>query len=188
MANNAQKIPLQSALNRFAEKKVLSAIQQLGKALPCSVESIDPEFTSCVTVKFELDSDPFTLPSVQVPVFGPEYIRYPLQVGDKGIVLSADARLGGISGLGSGTASLVAPANLTALFFMPIGNANWTAPIDPDKLELYGKAGVILRTPTGTMSITVTQDNIILEGLLTVNPGVPGALWRDPITSVVKVS
>ena len=160
MANNAQKIPFQGALNRFAEKKVLNAIHQLGQVLTCSVTDVQG---SIVTVKFELDSVPFTLPSVTVPVFGPEYIRYPIQVGDKGIVLAADVRLGGITGLGSGNAGLTPPANLTALVFLPIANANWDPPDDPDKLELYGPQGVIIKKKGGQAIITVEDNQITIQ-------------------------
>lgn len=167
MANNAQKIAFQTAMNRFAEKKVLSAIQLLGKSLTASIVSVDG---SIVTVKFELESMPFTLPNVTIPMIGPEYIRYPMQVGDKGVVVSADVRLGGISGLGSGNASLISPANLTALYFVPIGNKNWDAPIDSNKLELYGPDGVVIKTKAAVMpQLTITESTVAVIGTLTVN-------------------
>jgi hypothetical protein len=166
MANNAQKVPFQSALNRFAEKKVRDAIQQIGKALPCSVTAIEGQI---VTVKFELDSDPFTLPEIKIPVLTFEYIRYPIQVGDKGMTVAADVRLGGISGLGEGTPTLVPSANLTMLAFIPVANSNWSDPPDPDKLDLNGPAGVTIRAKDGTAMIEVTDTEVRITGTLVIN-------------------
>lgn len=161
MASNAQKTALASSLNRFAARKIADFSQIAGKALPCSIVSVDG---SIVTVKFELESTPFTLPNVTVPVAYPEYIRVPFQVGDKGVVASADLVLGGINGLGSGVAARSLAANLSALYFIPIGNKNWAAPIDPNKLEIYGKQGVvILNALGGQIKITLTGTDITLE-------------------------
>src|ERR1700743_7474 len=123
MTDNAQKTPFQRSMNRFAEQKALSAIQITGKSLPASVVAVDG---SIVTVKFEIQANtsnsPFTLPNVTCPLAGPECIRYPTQSGAKGMVVSADAYLGGMSGLGGGVASLGLQANLSALVFFPFGN------------------------------------------------------------------
>ena len=168
--NNAQKIPFQSSLNRFAAIKAASAIQQLGKSLPASVVSVKG---SIVTVKFELTNIPFTLPNVTIPLFGPSYIRYPIQKGDAGVVIAVDARIGGVSGLGTGTADLSQPANLSSLFFMPVGNANWDT-ATPGALVLKNAAAATsgnfavgtgatgtFTTPTG-QTVTV-QDGIIVN-------------------------
>lgn len=149
--------------------------------MPCSVVSVAG---SIVTVKFEITS-PFTLPNVAVPLFGPEYIRYPIQPGCAGVVFPADARLGGVSGLGIGIADLSTPANLSALVFFPIGNAGWTPSEDPNALLLYGPDGVIIRdksshtkivlTPTGvTITVPAGQavtinGNLIVTGVTTLN-------------------
>jgi hypothetical protein len=59
-----------------------------------------------VTVAFELHDTPYVFPNVTIPLFGPQYIRYPMQPGDKGIVIPADTYLGGVSGQGGGVADL----------------------------------------------------------------------------------
>lgn len=188
MASNAQKVPFQSALNRFAEKKVQQAIQSLGKALPCSVTAVNGQI---VTVKFEVESAPFTLPEITIPVLTFEYIRYPIQVGDKGMTVPADVRLGGISGLGSGNAPLVGSANLTMLVFMPVANLNWSASPDPNKIVLYGPNGAILKSSTGTAQVDVDVNDVDITGTdITMNGNVvipllplgspgPGALFHD---------
>ena len=149
MADNVQKTPLVRSLNRFAENKIADAIAQLGKSLPCSIVSTNGWI---VTVKFELTNIPFTLPNVTVPVAYPEYCFIPFQAGDKGEVMTADAYLGGISGLGDGTADLSQLANLSNLVFVPVGNKSW-APTDPNKIELWGPNGFLVRDKDSTFKI-----------------------------------
>lgn len=186
MADNAQKTPLARTLNQVAVKAALNQIQQIGKALPASVVSVSG---SIVTVKFEVQSS-FTLPNVTIPMAGPEYIRFPTQVGDKGIVLPADVSLGGISGLGMGTAALALQANLSALVFLPIANKNWSPSENPNAIVLYGPDGGILRTSDslgmvkvsalGT-DITVPLGKTLSIHSLPISPAglLPGGLWRS---------
>lgn len=157
MSDNAQKTPLTKTLNEFAYKKVLDQIQILGKSLPCSVVS---KQGSIITVKFEVQSG-FTLPLVTIPMFGPEYVRYPIQPGDQGMVIAADARLGGVSGLGGGVADLSTPANLTALVFLPISNVAWSA-VDEDSVTIYGPNGVVLRDTGSNSVVTLTPAGVII--------------------------
>lgn len=164
MADNALKTPFGKSINTFAEKKVLDAIQLLGKALPASVVAVAG---SIVTVKFELDS-PFTLPVVTCPLFGPEYIRYPIQAGDRGVVLPAAVRLGGVSGLGGGVADLTTPANLSALVFLPCGNKNWSG-VDPNAVTVYGPNGVVLKNTAATSTIILLPAGIAITGQTYVN-------------------
>lgn len=140
MATNAQKTPLQRSLNDITRRRSQNAIQLVGKQYPCSVTAVSG---SIVTVKFELLQSPFTMPPAKMPVMGPEYIRYPIQVGCKGMAVSADAFLGAMSGLGTGTATLNVQPNLSALVFMPIGNVDFFA-VDPNALVLYGPDGAVL--------------------------------------------
>lgn len=158
MADNSQKTPFALTMNRFASGKAQDAIQGLGKALPCSVVSVSG---AIVTVKFEVQSE-FTLPNVKMPLFGPEYIRYPIQAGCKGVAFPADASLAGMSGLGGGVADLTAPANLSALVFFPIGNANWSS-VDPNAVTVYGPNGVVLKDTGGGTTVTLTGGGIVIH-------------------------
>src|SRR5580765_4170190 len=165
MANNVQKTPLARSLNVIAENKARQAINVLGQGLPCSVVAVlSATQTSIVTVKFELDPSkiPFTLPQVTVPMFGPEWIRYPTQVGDTGVVIPFDVKLGGITGLGSGLADLSTPSNLGALVFMPIAKSTWSKPEDLNKTIIYGPDGTIIRSKNGSASIHVDKDKIVI--------------------------
>lgn len=167
--SNVLKTPLQRSLEEFAHKRIQDAVQVAGKALPCSV--VEVVSSGIVKVRFEVNAGVWTLPQVTVPIGAPEYIRYPIQPGDRGVVRPADARLGGLSGLGEGTPTLDQPANLAALTFFWLGSSNWTAPTDPQTLELYGPGGVILRdTASGTVfRLTPTGITIDLGGPLTIN-------------------
>lgn len=190
MTNNAQKTPFARSMHRFAEGKIADALELLGKALPCSVVSVDG---AIVTVKFEVQSDVFTFPQVVMPIFGPEYVRYPIQPGCLGFAIPADVAISGVDGLGDDVATLVRPANLSALVFFPIGNKKWSATDDPDAVVIYGPNGVVLRdagshtkavlTPdgltvtgkttiklqVGSSSITITSSGVDIEGTLTIN-------------------
>lgn len=159
--SNGQKTPLALSLNRFSEQKAKDAIQTLGRALPCSVVAVSG---SIVTVKFEVISG-FTLPMITVPHAGAEWVRYPTQIGDKGVVIPSMARLNDTNGIGQGKGDLITPANLSALIFLPVGNAGWTVPIDPNKLELYGKNGVIIKDSlTGAVIVTVSGSGVHISG------------------------
>lgn len=165
-----QKSPLAKSLNDFAEQKINDAMQLVGKNLPCSVTEVQG---SIVTVKFELYNIPFTLPPITIPVFGPEYIRYPIQVGDKGFCVAPDASLRSMSGLGTGIADLTQPASLSSLVFFPIGNKNWFS-VNGQYLVMYGPDGVILSTSNMDCMLTLTHDGITINlngGNLVINSG-----------------
>ena len=153
MSNNVQKTPFTTSLNRFAEQKAQSAIDLLGKALPCSVVTVVS--SGIVTVKFEIQTTVFTIPNVTMPVGRSEYIRLPIQVGCKGVAFPADVYVGGMSGLGGGVASLTQPANLSALVFFPIGNTSEFA-VDPNAFTAYGPNGCVLEDEAKKTTYTLT--------------------------------
>ena len=160
MGDNALKTPLGSALNALAIQRAAEAIRGTGRAWPASVVAVSG---AIVTVKFEFGQTvPANIPQVTIPLFGPEYIRYPIQPGDKGMVLPADAYLGGMSGLGGGAADMTQQANLSNLVFVPIGNTGWSE-VDPQAVTIYGPNGVVARDTGGKSSITLTPDGITLK-------------------------
>lgn len=158
--STAQKVPLTRALNQTARRQIGDAFQLYGKKLPCSVVSLDGWI---VTVKFEITDPTFTLPQITIPVFSSVYDYLPFQVGDKGLCMDADTYLGGISGLGGGTAKLALLPNLTTLGFAPTGNKAFVAPGDPDVRVVQGPNGVIIQTLDGTTTIAeILKDKIKL--------------------------
>lgn len=174
-----QKTPSAQYLSQFAQKVVARFIAQLGKSLPCEVVSVAG---SIVTVKFNVTSQ-YNLPQVTIPIFGPEYIRYPTQVGDLGVVFPVDAGIGPTTGLGTGTPVLSQKqGNLSNLVFFPVGSKNWSATDDLNAVVIYGPDGVILRTvakdsvlavATGVM--TLKAASIVLQGAITINGTVIGS-------------
>lgn len=165
---NAQKTYIADSWQRFVEGKIRDALQQQGKELPCEVVAPFGNTGALYTVKFDVNAAPFNLPQLVVPLFGPEFVRYPIQPGCKGVVFSADARLGGVTGLGSGTPSLAQPANLSALVFFPVANTGWSATDDPRKLVLYGPDGAVLRDATNGSSVVVTAIEALVQSGATV--------------------
>lgn len=111
-----------------------------------------------VTVAFEVDASPWTLPQITIPKAESPWIRMPTQVGDFGYTQPADAYLGRISGLGGGTPSRKTTHNLSALVFVPVSNAG-SPPIDLNAAQIQGPNGVINRTTQGTTSSVVTDQN-----------------------------
>jgi len=152
MTNLAQKTPFQRAMNQFAERKVLDGIHLTGKSLPCSIVKVEGWI---VTVKFEVNAAPFTLPNVTVPVASSAYDYLPLQAGDPGNVWASDARLGGLSELGAGAAPLSLAANLSTLVFEPFGKKSYVAPSDPLVRVVQGPNGVTIQTLDGTTTTFV---------------------------------
>ncbi|EPC8788923.1 hypothetical protein ACR24J_003549 [Salmonella enterica] len=71
-------------MNNFADQKIAAAMQMAGKILPAEVVS---QSGKMVTVTFLLRDIPYTLPQLTIPLFGPQYIRYPMQKGDNGSVI-----------------------------------------------------------------------------------------------------
>lgn len=141
----SQKTPIGASIGKMARARALSHIHNTGKALPATVRKVRG---SIMQVQFEVDGG-YTLPTVTVPLFGPEYSRYPMQVGDKGVLISADAPLGHMSGLGPEKApGLSRPGNLSPLVFLPVGNDGWPK-VDPNKIVNYGKGGAQLRDKDG---------------------------------------
>ena len=166
-ATNALKTPLARSLEQFANRKVRSALELLGHSLPCTVAAVTS--SGIVKVNFELTNVPFTLPQITVPVMAFEYVRYPIQTGCKGMVISADAYLGGMSGLGGGTADLTFRPNLSNLVFVPLGNSAWSAADDPNAVVIYGPDGVILRDSKSKVVLTLSPTACTL----TLPSGVP---------------
>jgi hypothetical protein len=138
-----QRFPAIQGLNRLTDNRLSGFHQALQKSHPASVDEVDPTGT-IVTVKFETVSQ-WTLPKIKMPVYGPEFCRWPLKKGTKGLVLSADYYMGEMSGLGKGKASYAPPGNLSTGVFFPCGNVNFTPTDDPEKTLIYGPNGVILR-------------------------------------------
>lgn len=157
---SAQKIPLARSLSSFAQKKALDEIAKRGLALPGHVVAVSGQI---VTVNFDVEG--VVLPQVTMPLATCEYIRVPIQVGSLGVAEPADVYLGGISGLGGGTADLTQRGNLSTLVWKPVANSNWPTPpgSDGNTLTFYGKSALLLLDSiAGHSSIKLTSSGITL--------------------------
>lgn len=155
MSENYAKLWVQRSANQTAINRAQQAIENLGHALPCRVVKVSG---AIVTVAFEVNAAPYTLPNITIPKAESTWIRMPTQVGDKGVTMPADAYLGGVSGLGGGVATLTRPGNLSALVFVPISNSE-SGPDDPNAAQVCGPNGAIIRTTEGITSSVVTDQN-----------------------------
>ncbi|MGJ0473418.1 hypothetical protein ACR6AP_01725 [Klebsiella variicola] len=153
------KLNFASSMNRFTERKIENALQKSGKVLPASVVK---QTGNMITVSFELRDIPYVLPQVTIPLFGPQYIRYPMQPGDKGIVIPADTYIGGVSGQGGGIADMTPPSNLSALVFLPISNTEWQD-VDGQVVTVYGPEGVTLRDSGSNTTFLLKPDSIAIS-------------------------
>ena len=154
------KTPLAVSLNEFSKSKFDDFLQSKGRALPCVITAVTG---AIVTVKFEI-TGPFTLPQVKMPIAESVYGRMPIQVGDKGVALTGDVYLGGVSGLGGGVASFTQQSNLSTLIFFPIGSTAWPA-VDQNAYTLtgVGASGVVLRSGDLSVTLTLTANGIAIN-------------------------
>ena len=167
----SQKIPFAASLSNAIQTKIDENEQSSGQCYPCHVTEVNG---SIVTINFEvIVPDGVTLPPVTCPIAESQYVRLPVQVGDKGIAIAANTRLGGISNLGLGYAPLINPSNLGGLVFMPIGDKKWFT-VDGTYLFMYGINGVELTTINQDCKLTLTSTGITINlngGNLIVNNG-----------------
>lgn len=150
-----QKTPSSRGFTLYINQMVQKFLDRLAKGRPATVVSVTG---SIVTVNFEIMG--VVLPQVEMPLAGPEYVRYPIQPGCKGVCLPADFYLGAMSGLGTGTADTTPRGNLSTLVFFPIGNKNWSAPDNPNATVIYGPEGVILRDSGSACVFTLTASGV----------------------------
>jgi hypothetical protein len=166
---NEQKTPLTLTLPAVATAAAISEIRKRGTPLPGSVVAVSGPI---VTVAFNVAT--LTLPRVQMPIFGPEYIRYPVQVGDKGVAFPMPVYIGNVTGLGPDVPANVdqLQGNLSLMWF-PCGNKNWTASPNANATVIYGKTGgvIIINTIGGSVEMEVTSSGItITGGNITIGP------------------
>lgn len=175
---NAQKTPLALSLQKLGRAKANDAVQMLGKGLPCTVAAVLGP--GIITANFSVATAPAALPQMTMPVCKFSFIRFPIQVGNIGVALSADLRTGGLTGLGTGTPNLQdTVANLSALTFFPLGSTS-EAFIDADALDLYSN---ILCTPTELAFFG--GDKVVQQEVTGALSGVTDADAKAVLTSII---
>lgn len=178
MANNSEKLWIQRRLNDTAIQRAQQAIQSTGRALPCSVVAVNG---SLVTVKFEVDSTPWTLPQITIPKAESQWVRMPTQVGDMGLTIPGDVSLAGVTGMGGGIANLARRGNLSTLVFLPLSNKN-LPPVNQNAAYIAGPDGVILQDEAGSAVMNVgggqvgIKGNVMVQGNLGASTGASGVV------------
>lgn len=118
--SDAHKNPLSRTLSGFATQKALDEIAKIGLRLPGHVTAVSG---AIVTVNFDVEG--LTLPQITMAAAMSRYARAPIQIGDLGYATTADAYLGGVTGLGGGVADSTQRGNLATLVWVPLGNKSW---------------------------------------------------------------
>ena len=182
-----QKTPFAVSISNYVQTKLEQNRQSFGWQLPCRVIAVNG---AIVTVNFEIDTGgQYTFPPVTCPIAQSTYVRLPVQIGDSGMCISADARLGGVTGLGikGALAPLGLPFNLGALVYVPLGANDWSS-VDPNAVNINAPNGVVIRdtennctitlSPTGvtvaigSTSLIVDSTGVTVNGKFTVNGNV----------------
>ena len=159
MSNNSFKSPIAPNLNRMAELRANDAVQLTGQAYPCVVQSIVS--SGIVTVSFQVSGP--TLPNATIPVAWSEFVRPSVYIGMQGVAMAASARLGGVTGLGSGQAPVGAVSNLGALIFVPLGNTAWAQTNAAQTVVIGGTDGLRVQDATGASVGIFTASGITLS-------------------------
>lgn len=155
----SQKTPFSNSINAFANRKINDNQQSLGQALPCHVVAIKDNM---VTVNFDVLAGQLTFPPVTCSIAESKYVRLPIQIGDQGFCITANARLGEITGLGLGKAPLIQPSNLGGLVFVPISNTNWEN-VDNNALNLSGLNGVVMKDTGNKCTLTLLPTGVNIK-------------------------
>lgn len=159
----SKRFPTSQNLASSIDWRVKSLIQEQGWELPCTVVDVD-DTHGFVTIKFEIQNAPFILPTINIPVVGFQYIRFPIQVGDPGVTRRADADLTNISGFNSTQPSLSDAGNLSAILqFVPIMNAKFPAVANANILYIYGPEGVVIYDVEQNSVVTISPTQILLK-------------------------
>lgn len=159
MSGNQQKTPFGESISRFATSTAKSVGELVGKSLPATLKAITG---SIVQLNYEVTGSQ-TLPSPTVPLMGSKYHRLPYQPGEKGVTLAGGAYLGGMSGLGEGTADLSQRGNLSTQFWAPLSSADWPAEDQNTHTLIGGPNGIKLKDATGAAILTMTATTISMS-------------------------
>jgi len=176
----SQKLPFAVTMTNYIQNKIDTNQENFGWQLPCRVVAVNG---AIVTVAFEIDqSNGLTFPQVECAIAESTYVQIPVQVGDFGICIAANARLGGINGLGSGVVPLTTPLNLEGLVYVPISSANWDT-LDPNAVVINAPNGAIIRTINGNSIVTISETEISLAfGSTTVTLNSSGVSINGTLT------
>lgn len=163
MSYYANKFPMALNMGLTMDYRSGASSQDLGWNLPCKVVSIN-ETGLVVTVSIQVKSSSIVFQNVTVPIVQSRYIRMPIQVGDAGFLMSADASLCPIAGTTLGTANFKDSGNFQSnMAFYPISNVQ-TFPLSPNinAVLIQGPEGVVITDDTNGSTIALTATGITM--------------------------
>jgi hypothetical protein len=144
MSDNSQKLNQGAAAAALSSGRAFSQISGIGQSLPVALSKV---VGGIVTGNFQMVSGTgqgsqqtggFTLPPVEMPALMSQYLRLPLQPGEKGVTMGADTSIDNVSGLGRNTPqSYTRPANMGPSVFVPVANKDWET-TKPNYITMYG--------------------------------------------------
>jgi len=187
MSSN-QRFDFRTKLNELAQNQARKAISLLGMSLPASIVEVTGQIA---TVKFEVVTEGYVLPTVTIPIMTSSYVQQPFQPGDKGFVMPVDASIFTVAGITQGTANLNPMPNLSNLVFFPVGNKLWPS-VDPLSLVLTGINDVMIRDKTHQTSLekeNIAWTTLIADLntlLLTIGAGLTTPTVLPPILATVN--
>jgi hypothetical protein len=140
----------QPNLNKVAQNRAADAIQQTGRALPCTVTEVNG---ALVTVQFDVIA-PFTLWPLTLPKNEAPWARMPTQIGDRGMTQPADTLISTAAGISSGLPDVtVTYGNMSTLVWTPVANVNSPPTPDPNKYWTNGPNGAIVGSTDQSVQI-----------------------------------
>ena len=171
--SDVQKLPLSRTFPALATQQALNELQKVGLRLPGHVVAVSG---AIVTVAFDVEG--LALPNVTMAAQMSKYMRAPIQVEDLGYATTADAYLGGVTGLGGGTADLTQRGNLSMLVWVPVSNKDWSIP-DPtasvmtsangDFVVSVGNSGITMSYNGTTLLQINTSGQVIINSRVFLN-------------------
>jgi hypothetical protein len=159
MQEDYGKLWYQDVANKLGINRALDVMNGSGLSLPCKVVSVNG---SIVTVMF-LVQNAGPLPNVTIPKAESPYFRMPTQIGDTGVVISADTILSNVSGLGSSIPDFNRDyGNLSRLMFVPVSNQG-APPANQTQAIVESADGVLLQTSNGGASVSLTASGLTIS-------------------------
>lgn len=159
MQEDYGKLWYQDVSNKLGINRALDVMNGTGLSLPCKVVAVNG---SIVTVMF-LVQNAGALPNVTIPKAESPYFRMPTQIGDTGVVISADTILSNISGLGSSVPDFNRNyGNLSCLMFVPVSNKG-APPANQTQAIAESPDGVLLQTSNGNVSLSLTSSGVTIK-------------------------
>lgn len=144
MSDLAKRFPIGQMLSSAIDSRITGALQAQGWCVPCTVKGVD-DTDGFVTVQIDVQNFQMNPFEVVLPVIGWQYIRFPIQKGDRGITTLCDVSLTNAIGESNVAPSIKPAGNITdVLAFQPIMNLKYVTSPNKNAVVIYGPEGAII--------------------------------------------